>query len=123
MKNNRALKKILNELKKNPEIVGVYLFGSYAENNEKPLSDIDVAVILKNITPEIEADIGSMYSDKIDLILFNRLPLHIKFEVFKKGKELFINDEDYILNLKLAVLREYLDTAHIYTKMKQEILK
>ena len=41
---------------------------------------------------------------KIDLVLFHRLPLHIQYEVFKYGKELFVRDEDYLLELKLPVL-------------------
>lgn len=117
------LKKLIDDLKRKEEVSGVYLFGSYANNSEKPLSDIDIAVILKDINPEIEADIGSMYSSDIDLVLFHRLPLHIKFEVFKNGKELFIKDENYILNLKLSVLREYLDTVHMYENIKKEILR
>lgn len=102
------IKKLMDDLKRKEEVSGIYLFSSYVNNSEKPLLDIDIAVILKDLNSEIEFDIGNMYSSDIDLVLFHKLPLYIKFDFFKNEKELFIKDEDYILDLKLFVLREYL---------------
>lgn len=120
---NKELQKIIEEVKNHPKVVAIYLFGSYARGEEKPLSDIDIAVILKDPDKKDEADIGSLYSEKIDLVLFHRLPLHIQYEVFKYGKELFVRDEDYLLELKLAVLRKYLEYSRVYNYMQPEVLR
>lgn len=39
------LKEVLNSLRESMPIDGAYLFGSYANGNPKPYSDVDVAVI------------------------------------------------------------------------------
>ena len=89
-------REIIEQIKKCPEVIAVYLFGSYAKDTRKPISDIDIAVILKNPDPQAEAEIGSLYSPEIDVVLFHRLPLHIQFEVLKYGKELFSRDDDVL---------------------------
>ena len=115
--------KILERIKNHPKVVAIYLFGSYAKKEEKGISDIDIAVILKNPCKDDEAEIGSFYGKNIDVVLFHRLPLHIKFEVFKYGKELFVKDEEYLFEVKLNVLREYLENSKYYEFIKREIFK
>lgn len=109
--------------KKCPEVIAVYLFGSYVKDTRKPISDIDIAVILENPNVEIEAEIGSLYSPEIDVVLFHRLPLHIQFEVLKYGRELFCRDDDLLLEIKMRVLRDYLDTQWLYERITRETLK
>jgi hypothetical protein len=99
------------------------LFGSYAKGTEKPLSYVNIAVILKEPSPEVEAEIGSLYSQEIDVVLFHRLPLHIQFEVLKYGKELFSRDDECLIEIKMKVLRDYLDTQWFYRRITQGVLK
>jgi len=115
--------KIIEQIKKCPEVIAVYLFGSYVKDTRKPLSDVDIAVILENPNTEIEAEIGSLYSPEIDVVLFHRLPLHIQFEVLKYGRELFCRDDDLLLEIKMRVLRDYLDTQWLYERITRGILK
>ncbi len=119
----KEFEKIMQQVKNHPKVNAVYLFGSYAKNEAKPISDIDIAVILKDPNKNDETDIGSLYSEKIGLILFHRLPVHIQYEVLKYGKELFNKDEEYLLELKLKVLREYLEYSRSYNFIKRSVLK
>jgi len=116
-------RKIIEQIKRCPEVIAAYLFGSYVKDTRKPLSDVDIAVILENPDPEIEAEIGSLYSPEIDVVLFHRLPLHIQFEVLKYGRELFCRNEALLLEIKMRVLRDYLDTQWLYEKITREVLK
>jgi len=77
---------------------------------------------MENPTPESEAEIGSLASAQIDVVLFHRLPLHIKHEVFKYGREIFVRNEEKLLEIKLEVMREYLDTARMYRQISSEVL-
>lgn len=120
---NNIINKIINELKDHSKLVAIYLFGSYAKGEEKPISDIDIAVILKNPSKEDEAEVGSLYSNKIDLVLFHRLPVYIQYEVFKYGKEIFVKDEEYLFELKLKTMKKYLEYSRMYNSIKKEILK
>jgi len=122
MELNHAFSKIIETIKSHPGVVAVYLFGSYAKGEQTPMSDVDIAVILDKPTPESEADVGSMATPEIDVVLFHRLPLHVKFEVFKHGKELFVRDEERLAEIKLEVMREYLDTSPMYRRISSEVL-
>lgn len=90
MELNPKLSKIIETIKSHPKVIAIYLFGSHAKGNATPLSDIDLAIIMDNPTPESEADIGSLSSPEIDVVLFHRLPLHIKHEVFKQGRSFLL---------------------------------
>ena len=122
MELNHKLSKIIETIKVHPNVIAIYLFGSHAKGEATPLSDIDIAVIMENPTPESEAEIGSLASPQIDVVLFHRLPLHIKHEVFKYGREIFVRDEEKLLEVKLEVMREYLDTARMYRQISSEVL-
>ncbi len=122
MKLNEKISKIIEIIKSHPNVIAIYLFGSYAKGEATPLSDIDIADTLENPTPESEADIGSLSSPEIDVVLFHRLPLHIRYEVLKYGKEIFVRDEEKLLEIKLKVMREYLDTVRMYKMISSEVL-
>ncbi len=122
MELNHSLSKIIETIKTHPNVIAIYFFGSHVKGEATPLSDIDIAVILENPNPESEAEIGSLASPQIDVVLFHRLPLYIKFEVFRHGRELFVRDEERLLEIKLEVMREYLDTSPMYRRISSEVL-
>ncbi len=122
MELNSRISKIMESIKSHPDVIAIYLFGSHAKGEANPISDVDIAVILENPTPESEADIGSLSTPEIDIVLFHRLPLHIKFEVFKHGRELFVRDEEKLAEIKFRVMREYLDTSPMYRRISSEVL-
>ena len=122
MELNHKLSKIIETIKAHPNVIAIYLFGSHTKGEATPLSDIDIAVIMENPTPESEAEIGSLASPQIDVVLFHRLPLHIKHEVFKYGREIFVRDEEKLLEIKLKVMSEYLDTHRMYRQISSEVL-
>ncbi|MDI6840748.1 MAG: nucleotidyltransferase domain-containing protein [bacterium] len=86
---NKLLNKIVNGIKKYKEVEAIIVFGSYAKGNTKPISDIDIAAIVRNPNPNIEAEIGSFCSKNIDVVLYHRLPLYFQYIkkacIFKKS--------------------------------------
>ena len=63
MDNEFALKIVSNYIKKIPKkyrLLDVYLFGSYAKGNFNKGSDIDIALILKNIDDNLQTLIELM---------------------------------------------------------------
>jgi predicted nucleotidyltransferase len=71
----------------------IVLFGSAAENQLNYRSDIDIAVIFKNITKEEAEDFRitalSRAPKEIDIQVYNFLPEKIKVEIDKKGKSIW----------------------------------
>jgi len=45
------------------ELMAEYLFGSYATNTQTPASDIDILVIVKHFSPELQRKISGLASD------------------------------------------------------------
>ncbi len=122
MKMNKKKHSLIEKIKEFPEVLAIILFGSYAKNKAKEISDIDIAVVLRRVDKQIEAEIGSMYSKSLDVVLFHRLPLHIQFEVLKYGKEVFCRDEKALLEIKRMVLVEYIEMSEMYERVKRRVL-
>lgn len=116
------INKIANDLKKYPKVISIILFGSYIIKKMKPLSDIDIAVIIKDPDKNIEAEISSFSSKIFDVVLFHKLPLYIQFEVLKYGEPIFVRDQEYFSQIKRNVLGEYLEMAYLYERMSKRIL-
>lgn len=80
-----------------PEVVAVYLFGSYARGREKERSDIDLGILLERDALARENDLRTSYL--IDLARILRKDLHIVImngagegivgQIFKHGKCIF----------------------------------
>ncbi len=120
---SKELQKVIDELKKHPKVVAAVLFGSWARGEQTPLSDIDMAVFLKDPTPDDEADVGSMYSDDIDLVLFHRLPLYIQFEVLRYGKEIFVKDREALNEMIVKSLLRYHEMADFFKEIESEVMR
>ncbi len=44
-------------------VVGEYLFGSYATETETPLSDIDILIIVESLTPDMQSHLSGLASE------------------------------------------------------------
>jgi len=114
------ISRVVEELKRYHEVKAIILFGSYAKGKVKPLSDVDIAVLLED--SDLEAEITSFSSNVLDVVNFSRLPLYIQFEVLKHGKTLFVRDEEFLTRIKMEVLRDYLEMSYLYERMSERIL-
>ena len=119
---NKEISKLVSDLKKHKKIMAIILFGSYATKTNKPISDIDIAVIVKDPDKDIEAEISGFSSNKLDVVNFHRLPLYIQFEVFKHGKELFVRNDRFLIEIKFDVLKNYLEMSKSYERISREVL-
>mgnify|MGYP001607062078 CR=1 FL=1 len=108
MINQPNLPKLINQLKRKKNIIAIYLFGSHGTSRETPLSDIDLCVFTKTTEKEVLLDVKSYGSDKIDISLFDTLPIYLKPEVFK-GKPLFVRDKYFVAEKSAKAFREYQD--------------
>lgn len=91
-------------MRKYKNIQAVYLFGSTAAGKTGPLSDIDLAVLVKKDFVEKEradfklkliAEFTDIFnSDKIDLVILNDAPVQLTFEIISKGILIFGTRED-----------------------------
>jgi len=117
---NTKIRNLVLELKKDPNVLAVYLFGSYATGKQKPYSDVDICVLLEDSSNAITY--YGFGSKLIDLSVFDRLPLSARYSVFKEGKPLFVRDEEKLNAILFATMRNYLDNKHLYNLQFEYVL-
>jgi len=120
------LPEVVDFLKNRQKVVFAYLFGSLARNKVLPLSDIDIAIYLKegvDLNKEkmsiFQNLIDLLGTEEIDLVLLNTAPLTLKARIVSNKKVLVDNDPFLRHSFESLVLREYFD----FSKKEEEILK
>ena len=128
MEREEKINAIKNILLNKLEVEAIVLFGSYARNRERPDSDIDIAVKLKNETTKellmgIQNDIEEIIDTDMHLINLDLIEDDFKYDILITGKELYVEDEIKFIEYKLRVFSEYLelneDRQIIINKLKE----
>lgn len=117
----RIKENIMSGVKRFPEVKAVYLFGSYATGKQKPISDIDICVIAeKTIGKSKKLQILAYAGKNTDIVMFHDLPISVKANVLKEGMPLFCRDDEFLADITVATMKEYLDFSHVlkrFTKL------
>ena len=133
-KNRTEIFDIFKEvMEKDKEVLFAYLYGSYAQDSIHFESDIDVAVYLKSadlkryskkeeeLTIEL---VTRIHKDRIDLRIFNVLPLLLQYHVLKDGIPIFVRDDKERVDFETRVmnrffeLKSYIDEYHRMLSLK-----
>ena len=105
---------VVNKIKKigGKKIKFIILYGSFAEGNQTPLSDIDLSVYYEGTKEErfkfrMEA-LGNV-NDKFDIQIFQDLPLYIRKEVISHGKILYQKNYSEIFDIFIKTIKSFGD--------------
>lgn len=126
----------INELRKIFDEMGVqlaYLFGSSARGAKTPLSDIDIALLLKEPLTRAEAFdktisfthklIGLFHTNEIDVVILNIANPHIKFNVIRDGQIIYNRDEKCRVNFEVKTMGEYFDTVLLRKEYRKSLFE
>lgn len=115
------------------DIIALYLFGSRAKDVAGPLSDIDIAILLKEgLGKEAYKEKEPFYwgktnetlhTDEVSFVLLNIAPLTIRYGVITDSKVLYSKDESSRLSFEERVIDEYMDFKLILDEYDREFLK
>lgn len=102
--NKEMIQKAVNQIledKLNKNIKAILLFGSFADNSFTTRSDIDICVVFKDEISLKEATkfrirISGQIPNKVDVQVFNVLPLKVKKSIAANHKLLYKNDFDNV---------------------------
>ena len=117
---------IIGKARKDKDVLAVSVFGSFARG-EKPYRDIDICIILK---PQKRGNLAlsakkleylSTFSNKLDIKIFQQMPLYIKHRILKEGKIVFCLNEDVLYDLACLTAKEYEDFKPIYKSYLEAI--
>ncbi len=117
MLNLEKLKPIFEDY---PYIAAAYLFGSYATGKISPMSDVDIAVLLKEPYPkgrELMHEISYLsyriekvlQAGEVDLIELNKQGLIFQHNVLRTGKLIYDADSDFRVKFVTKVISDYCD--------------
>ena len=115
---------LVQDLSENCLILAMYLYGSYARNEPKPYSDIDIAVITRMTVPprDLKEIIGSYSSKKLDVQVFADLPLSAQMQVLAQGVPLYIRNEDSLWSVIKSVSLSYMDLEPMRNRCRERLL-
>jgi predicted nucleotidyltransferase len=103
-------KKITKYFENKEDIIGVYLFGSYASGKLQSCSDVDVAILFDSrerviINRRLEnylIDLSRILRKDIHLTTLNFASEELLKQIFKKGKCLIVNDSKKLASFKMT---------------------
>ncbi|PKN00276.1 MAG: hypothetical protein CVU78_01955 [Elusimicrobia bacterium HGW-Elusimicrobia-2] len=112
---DEKIKLLKDYFSKEPSVEMAYVFGSYAKDRVMSESDFDIAVYFKPEGREIEyekvreypdedriwADVDKITGINTDLVVMNRCPSTLAFEILQTGKEIIVKDEGLRLEFYL----------------------
>ncbi|MEO7297090.1 MAG: nucleotidyltransferase domain-containing protein [Verrucomicrobiota bacterium] len=92
--------------------IAVYLFGSVAENRDRPVSDIDIAVLLREPISavqlfELQTELAEALSRDVDLVDLASASTVMRKEVLRTGRLLFEGDKLRREEFEMYTLSDY----------------
>lgn len=113
---SRRFPLIIQSLRDDPRVLFAYHFGGLAEGEQKPLSDVDLAVFLVGAEglAEVKLDLFERLSellgtDEIDLVLLNTAPVSLAGRILR-NKRVIVDKEPFRRHRYESVtLREFFD--------------
>jgi len=120
----QKINSLIDFLKNDSSIIFVYLFGGLVKDKSNPLSDVDLAVYLKNTE---ESDYLELFSkitnalgtDEVDLVILNTAPLSLAGRILQNRKVLIDKNPFLRHRYESLILREFFD----FTIKEGDILK
>lgn len=117
---SQQLKKIKDYFSRQPDVMAVYLYGSYATGNTHKRSDIDFGVLFEK-EENLYRRLGQIYSDLADLKLptepearninLKMSPVYLLNVI--QGICVYARDEEDRINFEVRVLRLFYDTQKL----------
>jgi predicted nucleotidyltransferase len=113
-----------------PRVSLVYVFGSRAQGDPGPMSDLDLAVLLTRTAPvaALRAELAHEFSAfsngfPVDLIILNHASIELAFSVVSQGKVLFERSLAERVEYEADVLSRYGDYLPFLRAQRKDILE
>lgn len=119
----KELKQIAEKAKKDKEILAVIVFGSFARREK--FEDIDVCLVLDKKYDSLKMSRKALQfslSDKLDVHVFQQLPLYIRPRIFKDGKLIFCRNYEALHDIAIQTMKEFEDFKPIYQNHVEAVL-
>jgi len=110
MKKEEIVQIVKSYCEKEKDILFGFLFGSCVSGKSCLESDIDVALYLKyqddKLQDKIQDELEKLLKREVDLVILNRAPSTLAWNILRKGIPIGIKDRGVYLDFMLEVSRE-----------------
>jgi predicted nucleotidyltransferase len=110
-------------------IVSVDLFGSYAQNRQTEMSDVDIAVLWeRNSVPEPlkqiswREELSTRLNKSVDLVCLNTASPIIGMQVLQHRKNILMKNQYQYENYQMVLFTSYADLKILRAPMEKNIL-
>lgn len=114
---NAKLEKFMHVVRASKEfkkVEFIILYGSVAAGRANKLSDVDVCVYFGGGKDEaFDFQVKLSYDEKIDVQMFQQLPLYVRIEVLK-GKVLYAKSKRFVYDVAYRTIQEFEDFKPYY---------
>jgi predicted nucleotidyltransferase len=120
---------LAEKLSEREDIMAIYLFGSRALKIADDMSDIDIAILLRDgklsfdeelyLLNEINSILGT---DEVSLVILNKAPLGVRNGVIKESKVLYSADDNARLMFEEKVMKQYMDFKYYLDAYDKEFM-
>lgn len=116
--NDKELVSRLSDILDDQPVVAAYLYGSYMDDTFNKTSDIDIALLYKDVVDrndaiKIELSLSSQldqyFSFSFDFRSINTAPLRVQGEILTSGRLIFCSDEELRVDFETYVRSRYFD--------------
>ncbi len=123
------LASLLQRAQNDRAVLAVMLFGSEARGEAGPASDLDVCLILppgrdgKAEQAAVREAYLHISGERLDLRVFQQLPLYVRRRVLKEGRVLACRDEDALYEVARRTAQAYEDYRPQYHRHLETIAR
>ena len=115
---DRVLQPLVAHAERDLDVLAVILFGSQARAEAGPRSDIDVCLVLDEHVPTglpaSRKRLDYPVRARVDLSVFQQLPLYLRSRILKEGRVLFVRNEDRLYEVAVRTARAWEGFRHHY---------
>ena len=128
---HELIEKLIAYFKTKPNIIAVYLFGSYAKGKEHHSSDIDIGllfdtrdpVLLKKNVDTVMLDLSKILRKDIHPVILNFAGEELLRQVFLKGKCILVRNPKKLAYYKMTAFSRIVDFAYYKNQMQTGLIR
>jgi uncharacterized protein len=99
-----------------PDLLAVFVFGSFATGRVRPDSDLDLAFLPKKTLDmrtlwELNPEVAMAAGREVDLIDLSNVSVSsiLKFEIIKRGELIYCSDKNAVFDMKVRFIEQFHD--------------
>ena len=117
---------------RNPEILGVFVYGSWAKGLARESSDVDIAVLVEpssvdegslDLRLRYTVELESTLKKRVDLVLLNEAPPMLRHQIFRNGILIFERDRARVRRFIGDALVEFFDEIVLIEAAQKTIVR